>query len=263
MDLKILIAILRRRWYVAAPILALVVVIVLLSSSGPVYRMKANFLLISPSEGTTETSGNILLHQQAGIDSVASIGIVHMQSDSVRAEIQNAGFSTSYAFSIPRNSPFVNLDVSAKSSGVLIRSAQAISGLFIEAIATQQLRFGVDNANLVDAKLVGFDNIIIDYSAVRTYQVSGLGLGVVVSVLAAIAFEGFAFQRREREVPGAVPHETEQAIRDLDYDINPKPEPMRPSVDDNSVSTQRKGAAGRSGSDDADAIHHRSEADDT
>ncbi len=195
MDLTTLLMIIRRRWYVAAPLFALGVLGGALVGGSPTYTVEANFLLVAPVVSSDGTVSNALLENSSGVNAVASVAVVVLESEASRRDVDAAGFSAEYDFRIARNEPFVTLVVDADDGDLAVGSTLALSRLFIEEIADQQLRFGVASGSLVRAELLDVDEPEADYSGVRLRQAVALVAGLVAAVVAAVALEGWRYWR--------------------------------------------------------------------
>lgn len=202
MDLTTLVTIIRRRWFVAAPLVAVGLVAAALVGGSPTYTVEANFLLVAPAVGADGTPSNALLENSSGVSAVASVAVVVLESEASRADVADAGYSADYDFRIARNEPFVTLLAEAGNADLAVGSTLALARLFIEEVADQQIRFGVASGSLVRAELLDVDEPAADYSGVRLRQALALTAGLVLAVLGAVAAEGWSFYRRGRLIGG-------------------------------------------------------------
>ncbi|RME29139.1 MAG: hypothetical protein D6798_00850 [Deltaproteobacteria bacterium] len=203
MDLTTLLTILRRRWYVAAPVLLVGLVGALLGGGRPSYTVEANFLLVAPVVGADGAASNALLENSSGVNAVASVAVVVVESEASRADVAAAGYSADYDFRVARNEPFVTLVVEAHDPDLAVGTTLALSRLFLEEIADQQLRFGVASGSLVHGELLDVDEPTADYTGVRLRQALVVAAAALLAGLAAIATEGWAYTRRIRTGTGA------------------------------------------------------------
>ncbi len=201
MDVRTIVLILLRRWYVAVPIALLAIFMTFQSGGGPTYTVESSFLLVTPPDADPGESTNVILDTPSAVNAVANVAAVVMHSEPRLIEIIEAGYSPSYSFTVARNDPFVVLDVTDSDPDVAIESGTMLSQLFVEEMAVQQLRFGADASALVRAELLEISAPDADYSAVRTVQATVLGAGLLLAFLAAFTVEGvvYFFSDRRKE----------------------------------------------------------------
>lgn len=214
MDIRTIVLILLRRWYVAVPIALLALYLAVGSGGSPTHSVEGSFLLVtSPDDNDEEAISNFLLEIPGGVNSVADVATVVMHTADRREAVADAGYSASYGFSVARDDPFVNFDVTDADEEVAAESAEVLAQLFIEEMTEQQRRFGVDAAALVRAELLEISDPVADYSAVRTAQATLALVGLVFAFMAAFAVEGvvYFFSDRRREFEEYDKYETDAA----------------------------------------------------
>lgn len=214
MDIRTIVLILLRRWYVAVPIAALALYVAAGSGGSPTYSVEGSFLLVvSPDSSADNVAENFIITTPSGVNSVANVAVVVMHTSERRADIADAGYSPSYGFSVARNDPFVNFEVAHDDETVAVESATILGQVFTEEMTAQQLRFGVDAGALARAELLEISEPIADFSAVRTSQATVAMAGFLVAFLAAFAVEGvvYFFSDRRREFHEFDKYETDAA----------------------------------------------------
>ncbi len=203
MEIRTIVLILLRRWYVAVPIAILALYFAAGSGGAPIYSVEASFLLVTNPTSTIEDSAasNPIIETPAAVNSVANVAVVVMQTESRRAAVAEAGYSPGYGFSVSRADPFVNLELTDDDPELAIESAVALTGLFVEEMEAQQIRFGADAGALVRAELLEISEPIADYSGVRTSQLTFAVAGLVLAFIAAFVAEGimYFFSDRRQE----------------------------------------------------------------
>lgn len=202
MDIRTIVLILLRRWYVAVPIALLTLYVAAGSGGSPTYSVEGSFLLVvAPDSSTDEADSNPIIDTPSGVNSVANVAVVVMHTAERRADVADNGYSPSYGFSVARNDPFVTFEVSHDDEAVAVESAAVLGRLFTEEMTVQQQRFGVDAGALADAELLQISEPVADYSAVRTAQATVVAAGFLLAFIAAFAVEGvfYFFSDRRRE----------------------------------------------------------------
>ncbi|GJM39684.1 MAG: hypothetical protein DHS20C19_30510 [Acidimicrobiales bacterium] len=202
MDLRTIVLILLRRWYVAAPIAALALYVAAGSGGSPSYTVEGSFLLVVAQDTSTEDGPtNPIITTPSGINSVANVAVVVMHTSERRTDVAEAGYSPSYNFSVANNDPFVNFEVADDDELIAVESAAVLARLFTEEMTVQQQRFGVDAGALARAELLEISESIADYSSVRTGQITVAAAGFLLAFMAAFAVEGvfYFFSDRRRE----------------------------------------------------------------
>lgn len=201
MDLRTIVLILLRRWYVAVPIAVLALWFASGSGGSPSYTVESSFLLVTQPVDAEDEIGNPILETPSAVNSAANVAVVIMHSETRRIEIAEAGYAPGYGFSVARNDPFVNLAVAHGDPELATETATVLSNLFVEEMAVQQLRFDADAGALVRAELLEISAPIADYSGVRTTQATYAAAGMLLAFLAAFAVEGvvYFFSDRRKE----------------------------------------------------------------
>ncbi|MEQ8841235.1 MAG: hypothetical protein RIB98_09655 [Acidimicrobiales bacterium] len=202
MEIRTIVLILLRRWYVAVPIAVLALWFAAGSGGQPTYSVEASFLLVTNPSTTTEdaAASNPIIETPSAVNSVANVAVVVMQTEARRTAVAEAGFSPSYGFSVARDDPFVNLELTDDDPELAIETAAALTRLFVEEMDTQQTRFGADATALVRAELLEISEPTADYSGVRTSQLTVAVAGLLFAFVAAFAVEGIVYFFSDRRI---------------------------------------------------------------
>ncbi|MEZ5245294.1 MAG: hypothetical protein R2707_09375 [Acidimicrobiales bacterium] len=171
------------------------------SGGSPTYTVEGSFLLVVSPDASEDTVSNVIIDTPQGVNSVANVAVVVMHTTERRTLFADAGYASGYNFSVARNDPFVNFEVSDVDQLVATESAAVLARVFTAEMTTQQLRFGVDSAALANAELLEISEPVADYSSVRTGQAMVAAVGLLAAFMAAFAFEGvvYFFSDRRQE----------------------------------------------------------------
>jgi hypothetical protein len=200
MDLKTIVLVVLRRWYVVVPLAMASLIFAAVSGGEPTYTVDSSFLLVSPVSATADDGTNPLLQSRSGLNSVANVAAVVMHSTPRREAVAAAGLSDRYLFTVANLEPFVTFEVVADDPDVARESATVLAGLYVDELAEQQLRFGASAGALVRSELLEISAPDADYSAVRTKQALIAAVGLLFAFLVAFAIEGFVYVRSPQRV---------------------------------------------------------------
>jgi hypothetical protein len=194
-DLKTVVLIVIRRWYVVIPLSLAALVFALGAGGSPSYHVDSAFLLVSPVAPDADEGTNPLLQSRSGVNSVANVAAVIMHTGERRAAVADAGLSSDYLFTVANLEPFVTLRVVSDDPEIAQQSALKLAELYVDELKVQQLEFGASAGALVSTQVLEISAPTADYSSVRTTQALYLVGGLLVAFMAAFALEGAAYWR--------------------------------------------------------------------
>lgn len=199
-----------RRWYVALPIL-LATGYLAATSSGTVsrtYNASTSMIMLGPSRTTfTDTKGveqtvvvNPYLNLPGTAITIATTLALKEGSPSVRRKVSEAGLSPAYAVIVGKT-PVIDISVEAASPELALETVKFVSALIKSDLQKAQDDFNVGAISRLNLQTVVEPDFVptTTASTVMRVRLTLLGIGGVVAVALALAFEGAAEVRRNRK----------------------------------------------------------------
>ncbi|GAA2217951.1 hypothetical protein GCM10010413_03090 [Promicromonospora sukumoe] len=225
------IAALGRRWYVTVAGLFATVALLLGASTlePPVYTARGLVLLV-PSQQMVGKGGNPFL-ALGGLDLPARVVVAYYESDVAKARFTSGSADSEYVVAIEESTrgPVISVDVTDSSpEGALATLEELTTSVPVELRRLQEEVDAPENAIVSTLVLAKDEEAEADNSGTVRMIIAAAGVGLVVTVVGAVAVDGMARSRmrgRKRVSPA-----------------KPKPEPKDPSDGDPEAPDATSGA---------------------
>lgn len=212
-----------KRWYVSVPVLvaALAMAVFMSGRIDPEYSTEASILLVALGEGDVEVapvvpddpdstlpalgSANPYLNFPSSLPTVAQATALAVSSDATRAEVAAAGFEPGYEVIVEARSPVLFVQVSSNDSDLAVATMDHVVGLIERDLEARQDAADVPEDERITAELLArSEQGVADQGGRSRVRLAVAGLGVLLAIGAAVAFDAAVTRRRPPVEPPGV-----------------------------------------------------------
>jgi hypothetical protein len=215
MDLWDALLILRKRWYVVAPVLALTALL-LVTTSGRIasdYRASASILLVAPGTPTVselddaspttgpddepddaDASGvNQFITFPGTLKTMAEATALSVASQGSLQRIREAGGRADLKVAASPNSPIVEVTATDRDPDLALRTMSLAVDSISADLTARQSEANVASSGWITAQVLNRpETAIADPTSQLRVRLAILGIGVALTVAVAVAVEGFS-----------------------------------------------------------------------